>query len=114
MLKEAKKIVSKEVDGSDQFYYLLCNLYLVVLPKKMSSVDVMIEDFFERSVLDTPLEGKTFNPNEKTFEKAKHYGKHAFASNVIKANQKVINFGGFKPILDRLEAAIVDYADRKI
>ena len=112
VLKEAKKISGKNVDDSEQFHYILHNLYLVVLPKKPDSESVMIEDFFEPSVLHTLLEEKTFHPDDKTFKKEKHYGKQAFASNVITANKKTINFEGFRPVLDRLEAVIVDYEGR--
>ena len=75
-------------------------------------IDVIIEDFFESSVTATVIDGKTFNPDEKTFDRDKHYGKQVFADKVVKANQKFINFDGFRGILDRLAAAIADHAGK--
>ena len=72
----------------------------------------MIEHFFESSVTATVIKGKTFNADEKTFDTAKHYGKQVFAEEVVKANQKSINFDSFKPILNRLGAAIADHAGK--
>lgn len=112
VLKKASKITGREVDGGDDFYHLSENLYLVVLPKAAGAADVIIEDFFESSVTATVIDGKTFNPDEKTFDRDKHYGKQWFAEKVVKADQKSINFDGFKPILDRLGAAIADHAGK--
>ncbi len=112
VLKKASKLTGRNVDGGDDFYHLSENLYLVVLSKGAGAADVKIEDFFEKSVTDTVIKGKTFNPDEKTFDRAKHYGKQVFAEEVVKANQKSINFDGFKPILNRLGAAIADHAGK--
>jgi retron-type reverse transcriptase len=109
--KEKGKIKTN-VTGSEKFYHIVENLYLVALPKKSGGSHVVIEDFFEDKVKKEIVAGKTFNPNEKTFDKDKNYGKHVFAEKVIKANQKTVNFDGFKPILDRLSGAIADYARR--
>jgi len=112
VLKKASKITGGKVDGGEEFYHLSENLYLVVLPKTAGTADVVIEDFFESRITTTVINGKTFNPDEKTFDKDKHYGKQVFAEKVIKASQKSINFDSFKPILDRLEAAIADHAGK--
>ena len=112
VFQKASKITGGKVDGGDEFYHLLENLYLVVLPKAAGTADVVIEKFFESSITAQVINGKTFNPDEKTFDKDKHYGKQRFAEKVIKAHQKSINFDGFKPILDRLEAAIADHAGK--
>jgi len=109
VFSKAKKITGIKVDGSENFYYLFRNLYLVVLPKKSGSSDVMIEDFFESSVTGMSIDGKSFNFDEKTFDPKKHCGKHVFAEKIIKANQKTIDFTGFKPILDRFVAVVADY-----
>jgi hypothetical protein len=109
VLKNAIKITGIKVDGGDEFYHLSENLYLVILPKVAGTADVKIEDLFESSVTATVIDGKTFNPDEKTFDKDKHYGKQVFAEKVVKANQKFINFDGFKTILDRLEGTIADH-----
>lgn len=75
VLMNARKLTGGKVDGGDDFYHLSENLYLVMLPKRAGAADVMIEDFFESSVAATEIKGKTFNPDEKTFDTAKHYGK---------------------------------------
>ena len=112
VFEKAKKLTGKNIDGRDDFYHLMLNLYLLVLPEINGKPEVMIEDFFESSVRDTIIDGKSFNPNEKTFNREKEFGKQVFAEKVIKVNQTSINFDGFKPILSRLEAAIVDCEDK--
>ena len=112
VLNTASKLTGRKVDGGADFYHLSENLYLVVLPTRAEAADVMIENLLESNVTATVIDGKTFNPDEKTFDRDKHYGKHVFAENVVKANQKSINFDGFKPILNRLGAAIADHAGK--
>ena len=112
VLKKASKITGGKVDGGKDFFHLVDNLYLVVLPKAAGAADVMIEDFFDHSVTATLISRKKFNPDEKTFDKTKHYGKQVFAEKVVKATQNSINFDKFKPILNRLRAAIDDHAGK--
>ena len=105
--------VNGKIEGKKEFYHLLANLYLVSIPKKTGSSDnVMIEDLFEEKVKNATINGKTFNPNKKTFIPAKHYGKHKFSEEVIRANQHKINFDGFRDTLDRISMAIDDYSKK--
>lgn len=112
VFKNAEKKIGKKVDGSSDFYHLTDNLYLVALPKMSGNSSLTIEGLFEKDVLETEVGGKKFNPDDKTFDKNKHYGKHIFAEKVVKLNQKNINFDGFRATLDRLEAAMADYSGK--
>ena len=98
------------INGSEDFYHLCSNLYLVSVPKLQGKSEVKIEDCFEKSVRATVLGGKRFNPNSTGFIKSTQYGKEIFARQVVKAKQASINFDGFKPLLKRLDATIEDYA----
>lgn len=95
----------KNVDGTERFYHVTKNLYVIPTPKLNGGKDSMIEDFLPTAVVSQVLRGKTFNPNEKTFDKKKHYGKRILAEKVSK-DQASINFGSFSPILDIIEEVL--------
>jgi len=40
------------------------------------------------------------------------YSKIKFAEQVVKKNQDRIDFSGFKPILDRIDAVLIDFQRR--
>ncbi|AUM73772.1 retron Ec67 family RNA-directed DNA polymerase/endonuclease [Paracoccus jeotgali] len=92
----------KNVDGKKKFYHVTKNLYVIPTPKLAGGKDSMIEDFLPPAVVSQVLGGKTFNPDEKTFDKKKHYGKRILAEKVSK-DQATINFDAFSPILDIME-----------
>lgn len=100
------------VDGSQAFYYLKDNLYLVPTPLLPPKTDTMIEDLLDASVKKNVLGRKTLNLDEKTFDPSQHYGKAIFAKNVVLKNEKTINFEGFRPLLDALAAVLDDYKAR--
>lgn len=104
----AIKIVSnskENIDGTERFYHVAKNLYVIPTPKLTGGNDSMIEDFLPPSVVSQVLGGKTFNPDEKTFDKKKHYGKRILAEKVSK-DRASINFASFSPILDILEEVL--------
>ncbi len=94
---------------SDQFIHISENIYLVPTPLTSSGADTMIEDFFEPSLLKVTLKGKTFNPDDKTFDFQTQYGKAYFAEHVIKKNESKINFVGFKRLLDCIDQVIIEH-----
>lgn len=104
-LKNAMKLPTPP-DGSAPFYCLAKNIYVVATPRPPSAKSSMIEDFFPKHVLDTKLSGKSFNPKNEGLNLKMEYGKSHFATHVVKKNEATIDFTGFKPILDRLEAVI--------
>jgi hypothetical protein len=93
------------VDGMDNFYHLAANVYVVFTPIAKPGDDSSIEDFFESSVIDTKLDGKSFNRNDEIDENTE-YGKWVFATKVVRPNIAKINFDAFDPMLSRLEAVI--------
>jgi len=104
-LKNAMKLAAIP-DGSAQFYYLAKNLYVVSTPPLSSAKSSAIEDFFPKHVLDTKLNGKSFNPKNEGIDLKTEYGKSYFATHVVKKNEATIDFTGFKHILDRLDAVV--------
>ena len=88
------------IDGSQPYYFIQENLYVIAVPK-LNSKQTTIEDFFEKSVLDTKLNGKTFSGSDK-FDAKTQYGKHLFAEHVVKKNEKNIDFSKFEVILQRI------------
>lgn len=108
-LKNALKLKSAP-DAKLHYFHVAKNLYVVPTPLTTDGKGTMIEDFFPGSVLDTKLNGKSFNPENEGLDLKKEYGKSHFASHVVKKNEATIDFSGFKPILGRLEEAIAHHA----
>lgn len=96
---------TKNVDGTEKFYHVSGNLYVIPTPKISGGKDSMIEDFLPSTVIKQIIGGKNFNPNEKTFDKTKHYGKRILAEKVSR-DQASISFDGFTAILDVMEDVI--------
>lgn len=105
--KPIKDIV-KSYNPSKLFYHFKENLYVVFTPLAEDGSDTAIETLFAPSTLATLVDGKKFNKDAK-LDPASEYGKTVFANKVIKANQKSINFDGFKEVLNRVKESIVDY-----
>lgn len=91
-------------DKTRDFYYVAQNLYVVFTPLKVSGEDTMMEDFFTRATLNRIVDGQRFCVVHKA---PSHlvYSKNTFSQKVVKADQKNINFRGFKPVLNRIQAA---------
>lgn len=68
----------------------------------------MMENFFPAATLTTQHKGKTFEV-VRNGPPSTTYSKHVFAQNIVKANQKNIDFSGFEPILDSIKLALKDY-----
>src|SRR5262249_51917081 len=101
------------MESTESFFHLTDNLYLVKTPKTAAGHKSCIEDFFDKSVLDTLLEGKKFNP-AKEHEAEGEYGKTIFAEKVVRENVDTINFSSFSPLLGRIVAAINHYSSIKV
>ena len=106
--KRAAKFVERELDGTTEFYRLIYNLYLVLLPRRCGEAEVAIEDYFEKSVLDSKVDGKSFS-REEGFDTRKAYGKNIFAKIVVRAGQAEISFERFRPLLGRISETIGHY-----
>jgi hypothetical protein len=104
-----KEIKKSPVDPKSQYIFITDNLYVVPTPLTPDGKGTTIEDFFEIGLKKTKLKGKTFNPSDKGFNPKTEYGKYLFAKLVVKKNQASINFSGFNPLLERIEAVLDDY-----
>lgn len=102
----------KDKDFTKDFIYHLENLYVVPVPLAVGGKKAAIEDLFEKSVLETIVDGKTFSRNDK-IDPDKEYGKMVFAKKVVEATQEKIDFIGFENVLNRFKSVIIDYNGRK-
>ena len=100
-IKEILKML-KIKDFSRPFLKFTDNLYVTFISKKK---DLKIEDLFEKDLLDTKIDGKTFNP-DNTLDIQNEYGKQIFVERVVKPNQTKINFSGFLPLLNNIRLII--------
>ena len=99
--------------STDPFYYLGLNLYLVKTPEKTAPPHKScIEDLFDPTLLNTVLDGKTFDPNKEHNAPGK-YGKVVFAEQVVVPRAATIDFSGFAPLLDRIVAVLDHHAGLK-
>jgi RNA-directed DNA polymerase len=100
----------KKPKGLRPFIHLFSNLYVVPTPLGPNKEQTMIEDFFDTATQAITLNGKTFSRKDE--DSSKHYGKAAFARDVVAKHAESIDFNGFRPILDRLRDVLLDYATR--
>lgn len=100
-------------DYEMRFLHVIDNIYIVATPL-LAAKTSDIEAFFETSVKEMKLQGKSFHAGTTGFDWTKHFGKQYFAEHVVKRHIDTINFDGFKPLLDRLVAVIEDYALRRV
>ena len=101
-----------EDDRTKPFYHFKENLYVVATPISKKVKQSKIEDFFPSKILKKKLSGKTFNPDDKKFDREKEYSKIKFAEHVVQKNEDSIDFKDFKGILDRIVMVNNDYAER--
>ena len=110
-----KKFLSNEVRANeDQIDKLKANLHMRLIPdSKLFVVTVPlvnnkeeceIEDLFADELLNLSLNGKTFCRKDK-FDNNKYFGKEIFSQYVYENYQK-IDFSGFIPLLDAIDAII--------
>jgi len=97
-----------DLNTTDNFYLLTDNLYLVKTPEAGQGQHTCIEDLFEPQLLQTQLDGKSFNPNNEQ-DSTTEYGKHVFAEKVVRPNAGAINFAGFDPLIERITDVIDSY-----
>jgi RNA-directed DNA polymerase len=102
---EAKKVTA---DGSEPYYFVYENLYVVPVPK-ISGAYTAMEQLFKPEVLDTKLNGRKLDLSNKESDASKFYSKNEFSIEVIQKNQSSIDFSGFKPLLNALVAVQKDY-----
>mgnify|MGYP003293396258 CR=1 FL=1 len=106
-IKDRERI-KKEIQNSTYSHLLKdSNLHLVTHPLPTGEKEGEIESLFDESTRQIKLGGKSFNPNEKTFDKAQHYGKDIFSKYII-SNYESINFNGFRPMLDLINRIITE------
>jgi hypothetical protein len=89
----------------EPFVHIVKNLYAVPTPSAAGAASSKIEDFFDAATKATAIGGKTFN-DDKGSDRDKHYGKMIFAHRVVRRNAENLDFGGFRPLLTNLVAAI--------
>lgn len=86
------------------FYHLQNNLYLVKVPEgNLPSRD--IEDLFPAKWLGETIDGKPFD-KKKEHGDSTAFGKSIFADKIVKRNVRKIDFTGFTPLLERLDACV--------
>jgi RNA-directed DNA polymerase len=108
LFNAVKEKTGKKVDGSEPWYYLGQNMYVVPVPK-VGGIDTPIERLFDPSLLATQYEGKTFNNSNASKDPAKYYDKKVFATQIVANNKASVNFDGFEPLLDAIVSVIVHH-----
>lgn len=107
-----KKLGStSKVDGSEPYYALGLNLFVVPIPSG-GEKDFYIEKLFPEKWLKKPLKKRKLKIKQKKGEKLKddEYGKMEFAEKVIRANRGDVDCSNFLPMLH----TICDIIDLKL
>lgn len=102
-----KAKTGKLADGTQPFYVLSSNLYVICIPPPPGKETGAIEDLYPKEVLEHKIGIKTFNKSNNTKDDGIHYGKAAFAREVIQAKACPIDFTGFTELLHRISEVIV-------
>ena len=100
-----REITGSKPTGKEPFVYIVGNLYMVVTPLAAGQNQSMIEDAFGTLPRTLNLNGKSFNPDEDTFDAALHYDKHIF-SQYVRDHANKSDFTGFEELLNRIMAVI--------
>jgi RNA-directed DNA polymerase len=98
--KETKS--SLEIDGSQPYYKLLDNLFVVPIPRSANSPkELFIELLFPEKWLQQKIDGRKLNLNQSKGKKLEsgEFGKGEFASKVIQANRGNVDCKAFLPLL---------------
>lgn len=101
---------SGKVDGSEKFYHVYGNLYVVPLPK-ISGANTDIEHLISDRLLTLKSGGREFHRGGAGYDSTRHFGKVKLADLVAKAETKPEDFKGFRPVLDAISLVQRDYAD---
>lgn len=109
-VKSLKDIKSPKDIRNMPYIHAFYNLYIVLTPLSESGEQTSMEDLFTSDILETLLDGKKFNKaNEQNTET--EYSKHIFSIKVVRDKNRNIDFKGFKPIFDAIEAIIRHYQE---
>jgi RNA-directed DNA polymerase len=111
LFKHLSNILKKSCNGSDPYYFVYENLYVVPVPKIGGAFTAM-EQLFEPKILATKLGGKKLDLTNKETDGTKFYSKNTFSIEVIQKNQSTISFDGYKPLLNSIVAVQSDYATK--
>jgi hypothetical protein len=113
--KNVQSAISKKTgpkpDGTESFYWLGGNLYVVCIPPPPGAAAGCIEELYPAKVLDAKLGGKSFDISNKTIDVGLHYGKTVFSEKVVRPHADTIDFNGFNPLLKRLADVIEHHMD---
>ncbi len=98
-IKQITGSVAK-IDGSEPFYHVAGNLFVVPIPKGASK-EAEIEDLFLPETLNEKIGGKSFKRDQAKGERLgpNDYGKNDFATKVIRAKRGKVDCSGFLPLL---------------
>ncbi|EPI4743461.1 retron Ec67 family RNA-directed DNA polymerase/endonuclease [Klebsiella oxytoca] len=106
-----KEITKTPFKKEDDYKYIINNLYIIQTPS-IDGKDSAIEDLFDKKILQTKLDGKSFIHKQSTFDIKKHYGKNHFAEYVVRQHQKEIDFSRFNLLFDSIKKIIKDYKSK--
>ena len=110
--KAAEKVAGTDLDmNAERYFPIRDNLYLVLTPPKANGEPTAIEDCFPQTVLNTKLDGKSFNMKKKHGDEST-YGKQVFAEKIVVPGVNKIDFSGFEPLLQAVSKALVHYRSK--
>ena len=91
-----------------KFIHITKNLYVIFTPLSPSGKDTDIEYFFDDKTRLMEYSGKFFN-TVKNRNSTTDLSKDAFATHIVKAQKKSVDFNSLKPLLDSIVSVIKHY-----
>lgn len=97
-----------DIRNSD-YVHLFHNLYMILTPLSAGSSNSDIELLFKDVDRLRVYKGKSFNTASKR-DNSKDLSKEAYATHIVSAHKNVIDFDGFKALLNRV-VSVIDHYD---
>jgi hypothetical protein len=97
--------ITVDLKSTATHYHLTDNLYVVKTPELGATSQTCIEDLFG-PFKSQPLNGKVLELDTQKFDRSKHLSKDEFARKLVAKQAGSIDWSGFTPLLQRIEAAM--------
>lgn len=108
---KAKKLTGRAVARYVDFFHVTNNFYVVPTPLGPTGEFTAIEDSFDAATKGIKLDGKSFDASND-IDSSTHYGKSELAYKVVQPGAGSIDFSGFSPLLERVDAVLKEHAKR--
>lgn len=109
LFEACKKKSKHKLTGSEKWFYLGRNLYVVPIPHTVG-LHSEIEDLFQDDLLARKIGEKIFDRSNKEEDGETFYSKYTFATQIVAPEVETINFERFEGLLQAIMDVMDDYS----